>query len=81
MKNKNPEIYHSDDYAGLECDEAKFYYGYEETENDEWCFTAKINGIEKIKIPFSQLNANDSFDCRECLLFGIAFVINKYGFN
>lgn len=80
-KTSKPEVYFSDDYAGLECSTAKFYYGYEVTENDEWCFTAKIDGIKKIKIPFSELYSDDSGDCLKCLLFGIASVIDKYGIN
>jgi hypothetical protein len=31
----------SDDYAVLDNEQYKFYYGYEETANDEWCFTAR----------------------------------------
>jgi len=78
---KTPATASSDDYAVLSCDGTEFYYGYEEREDDEWCFTAKIPGKEKIKVPFSKLKAKDMFQCQECLLIGIGWVINRYGFN
>lgn len=77
-----PQFMLSDDYAVLSTNNSQFYYGYEVTdENDEWCFTAKITvGEEKIEIktPFSKLGARDQFDCAECLMVGIGWVITKY---
>jgi len=72
-----PKAYESSDYAGLVCKNAKFYYGHEETDGDEWCFTAKFNG-QKIKIPSSKLNVKDPWNCGECLLMGIGWVLTKY---
>lgn len=33
-------IYLASDYAGLITKKWDFYYGYEETQDDEWCFVA-----------------------------------------
>lgn len=76
-----PDFYTSGDYAGLSTKNASFYYGYEETEDDEWCFTADIEGLEKIKVPFSKLQAKDQFDCVECLMVGIGWVLTKYNLS
>jgi len=73
-----PRVYGASDYAGLETDNAKFYYGYEETEGDEWCFTAEFNN-QKIKVPASKLQVKDTWDCVYCLLVGIGWVVTKYG--
>jgi hypothetical protein len=75
---KPPQFYISDDYAGITSENVEFYYGYEATENNEWSFTAKFNDTEII-IPFSKLNADcGQFDCVECLLKGIGWVLTKY---
>ena len=76
-----PDVYISSDYAGLNTDNANFYYGYECTdENDEWCFSAKCAGEETI-IPFSKLQAKDQFDVVDCLLIGIGWILTKYQLN
>lgn len=69
-------VYNASDYAGLRCNGFSAYYGYEEKdENEEWCFVATING-EVTKIPFGKLGARDKFECLECLLHGIAIVLD-----
>lgn len=78
---KKPEFGLSDDYAILATENASFYYGYEETDGDEWCFVAKIKGLhEEIKVPFSKLGAKDQWDCSECLMVGIGWFVSKYPF-
>lgn len=73
-----PDFYSSGDYAGLTTKNFQAYYGYEEVdENGEWCFTAKF-GDENIKVPFSKLKADDQFNCVECLLIGIGWVLTKH---
>lgn len=73
-----PEVYSASDYAGISTENFSAYYGYEQVdENDEWCFTATIEET-KIKIPFSKLKAKDQFNCKDCLLMGIAWVLTKY---
>jgi len=73
-----PDYYHASDYAGLETKNAKFYYGYEITDdNDEWCFEAEFND-EKITIPFSKLGAKDQSDVNDCLMIGIGWIFAKY---
>lgn len=77
------EQYYSDDYAGLDTDNIKFYYGYEVTnpkDPDEWCFQVKIKGevvytagtkkIEKSVDDNHQLN-----DVRDYLIAGIGMWI------
>ena len=76
-KFRIPESYGSDDYAALECENASFYYGYEVTENDEWCFTADFDDVH-IRVPFSKLKAKDQWDCMDCLMMGIGWVLTKY---
>jgi hypothetical protein len=73
-----PDVYSASDYAGLATENASFYYGYEVTDEDyNWCFTAKI-GDEEIKIPFPKLGAKDQWNCVECLMTGIGWVLTKY---
>lgn len=70
------KVYIASDYAGIRCDGFSAYYGYEETdESGEWCFVATING-EATEIPFGKLGARDKFECVECLLHGIAIVLD-----
>lgn len=72
-----PEIYSASDYAGIASKNFEAYYGYEVTENDEWCFKATFYETEII-IPFSKLQADDMFNCKDCLLTGIAWLFQKY---
>jgi hypothetical protein len=59
------EQYYSDDYAGLDSGNLKFYYGYEVTDpsTEEWCFQVKKNGIEIYKITTSKIE--ESIDNRQ----------------
>ena len=76
---KKPNFYSASDYAGLRFEGGSFYYGYEHTQNDEWCFVAKLDGVEKqIEVPFSKLGAKDQWNCVECLMIGIGWVLTKY---
>ena len=72
-----PNFYIAGDYAGLGFRGGHFYYGYEVTEMDEWCFEAKFDG-NKIVIPFSKLGCNDMFDVVDCLNTGIGWILAKY---
>ena len=72
------ENYYSDDYAGLDSGNLKFYYGYEVTDltnNEMWCFQVKKDGLEiyratqkeiQNKVRDRQLN-----DVRDYLIAGI----------
>ena len=88
---RKPSSYEASDYAGLVTDNAKFYYGYEDTwcpehgfspdcecDNKDWVFAAEIEGRDPIRIPFRKLGAEDRFECRDCLLMGIGWVLTKY---
>lgn len=71
------EQYFSDDYAGLTSGKYKFYYGYEQTdENDEWLFTVEENNKIVYKLSTTEIdkmaNPSDSFNYPiNYLLFGI----------
>lgn len=75
-----PEFYEASDYAGLKFDGGSFYYGYEHTVDDEWCFVADLEGIDKIVVPFSKLGLppDDQWECTKCLMMGIGWVLTKY---
>lgn len=45
----------SDDYIWLDTPEVDFYFGYEVTEDDEWCFEAKRKDGMKVTIKRSEL--------------------------
>jgi len=59
------EVYSASDYAGLRTADIHFYYGYEETQDGEWCFTVDVKSKvhqhydEVMRIPESQLKQND----------------------
>jgi len=72
-----PRVSINDDYAVLSTKNASFYYGYEVTINNMWCFEAKFND-EKITIPFSKLGVDDQWEVVECLLSGIGLILAKY---
>ena len=82
-KIKPPRAYIASDYAGLSCENARFYYGYESVDDEtgDWCFTADIKGREQIKIPFRKLGANDPSECYDCLLIGIGWVLTRYSID
>jgi hypothetical protein len=64
-------IYVASDYAGLSGGGVEFYFGYEETLDDEWCFTAKQQGEETLRLPQSKLGVKDRWNVTENLLAGI----------
>jgi hypothetical protein len=73
------------DYASVGGEHADFYYGYEVTNpdnEDEWCFQADIHGT-RIVVPYSKLanNPRSQFECGECLLAGIAMILDKFKFT
>lgn len=72
-----PQCSIASDYAVLSTKNASFYFGYEKTIGDEWCFEAKFNGVI-ITIPFSRLKAKDMFDVVDCLMVGIGWILAKY---
>ena len=71
-----PSISIASDYAVLSTKNASFYYGYEVTINNMWCFEAKFND-EKITIPVSKLGVKKG-NVVECLLSGIGLILSKY---
>ena len=87
-KVRRPFVAVSGDYASLTAHNASFYYGYEcavgEGDDEEWCFEAKFND-NTITIPYSKLvgrtpkrMAPERWDCEQCLLLGIGWVLTKY---
>ena len=72
--------YVASDYAGMTAKHLDCYYGYEQTtDGGEWCFSARVGETEILRIPQSQLKAEDKFDCASCLLAGIGMLFDKYG--
>lgn len=65
-------IYVASDYAGLSGGRFAFYFGYEETLDDEWCFVVKENGEETLRIPQSKLGCKDQWDVTANLMAGIS---------
>ncbi len=73
------EQYYSDDYAGLDAGNLKFYYGYEvvdEEDKDMWCFQVKKDGKEIHRITKNQIdkfvaNTDQLDDVRDYLIAGI----------
>lgn len=53
------EQYYSDDYAGLESGNLKFYFGYEveDPETGEWCFQVKKHGNEIYRITSKEIES------------------------
>lgn len=49
--------YYSDDYAGLDSGNLKFYYGYEVEDQltEDWCFQVKKDGKEIYRVPRSKI--------------------------
>jgi hypothetical protein len=65
-------FYIASDYAGLSGGGVSFYYGYEETHFDEWCFVAKEGEKEVLRLPQSRLGCKDRWNVTENLLAGIS---------
>ena len=90
---KNLDIYEASDYCGMSIGKYHFYYGYEATHCDrhgdnseechcygkEWCFTAKIDNEEVLRIPRSELWYDESAPITWYLLSGIGQYFNKAG--
>lgn len=64
--------YVASDYAGLSGGAVSFYFGYEETLFDEWCFVAKEHGKETLRLPQSKLGVKDRWAVEENLMAGVA---------
>lgn len=65
-------IYVASDYAGLSGGGVEFYFGYEETLDDEWCFVVKERGVETLRLPQSKLGVKDRWAVETNLMAGIA---------
>ena len=59
------------DYAGLSGGRFSFYYGYEKTIDDEWCFVVSENDQEVARWPASILG-NPQFNVEAGLMAGIS---------
>ena len=59
------EQYYSDDYAGLDAGNLKFYYGYEvvDEKTSDWCFQVKKNGKEVYRLTETEIR--ESVDTRQ----------------
>lgn len=72
------------DYAVLDVGNYKFYYGYEETANnnegaEEWAFVAKKGNRELMRLGTSQLTLGpDQFDVTANLLAGLGMFIANH---
>jgi len=90
-KNKF-DIYIANDYCGMRVGGLHFYYGYEETEcpkhkNDdceddgcekrEWCFAARKNQKDIMRLRTSKLHPEEGNDVWFYLLCGIAMYLKK----
>ena len=64
--------YIADDYAVVAGGRFSFYFGYEETIDDEWCFVVKEIGVEILRLRQSELGVKDRWNVGENLLAGIA---------
>ena len=64
--------YIASDYAGVAGGGVSFYFGYEETMYDEWCFVVKEHGKEILRLTQSELGVKDRFAVEENLLAGIS---------
>ena len=67
------EQYYSDDYAGLESGNLKFYYGYEVEDplTEDWCFQVKKDGKE-IEV------VNNAEDDKENIIQDFVSIITSY---
>lgn len=70
-------LYTASDYAGLSAGAVNFYFGYEQTMFDEWCFVAKEHGKETLRLPQSKLGVRDRWDVTENLLAGIGLWLER----
>lgn len=74
--------YEASDYAGLVSKNLDAYYGYEQTvgdgDDEEWAFVATVNGKEIARIGFSKLGVRDQFNTGECVLKGLAILLDTH---
>lgn len=67
---RDPNVYFSDDYAGMVTELFAFYFGYEvtlcpvhgkdsqcECDERDWCFMASVNGTEVARFTRAELDA------------------------
>lgn len=64
--------YIASDYASVEGGGLFFYYGYEETLDEEWLFVVKKANETIFFLPASELGVKNTFEVVECLLAGIS---------
>ena len=72
------DFYTASDYASVCGGKTSFYFGYEETLGDEWCFVAKVDGKETIRIPQSKLGVGGGSDMSDFLLAGISLWLENF---
>lgn len=71
------EQYYSDDYAGLDAGNLRFYYGYEveDPETEDWCFQVKKDGKEIYRATRTEIekaaDARQLDDVKDYLMAGI----------
>lgn len=64
--------YESSDYCGCTLGDISFYYGYEEEEDGEWCFTAIKDKKEIARYKCSEITSvRQLFDMTDNLFAGI----------
>lgn len=70
----------SSDYASLDNSKYSFYYGYEELdENDNWCFTCRVQNTSELLIRYSSKELNCEGDYPEiALLKGVGKFIDEW---
>jgi hypothetical protein len=65
--------YESSDYCGCTLGGISFYYGYEEEEDGEWCFTATKDKKEIVRYKASKITSKKRmFGVSENLFAGIS---------
>jgi len=68
--------YAAGDYAGLSGGGFSFYYGYEETKDDDWAFVMRKDDVdgpkELVRFSATELGVRNGDDPTEGLLAGIA---------
>lgn len=64
--------YVASDYAGLSGGAVSFYFGYEKTMSDEWCFVVEEHGEETMRLPQSKLGVKDRWAVEENLMAGVS---------
>ena len=63
--------YQSSDYAGIDFEGGSFYYGYEQTDDeDNWCFVANTENGE-FWLSSKDMPQHNQFDVTRCLMYGI----------